>query len=129
MNGNPHPELHPENLDPNLRFEPGERAREAGRKGGLVTQERARRRKTLQECAEIILAEKKLGKDGKNISGAEAMMLSMFNKALKGDVQAAKFIREVIGEDPAQKVEISGASEFGGVININIAEASKSKND
>lgn len=125
MNGNPHPELHPENLDPNLRFVPGERAREAGRKGGLKAQENARKRKTLRECAEIILAEKKLSKDGKQLSGVEAMMMSVFTKALKGDVQAAKFIREVIGEDPAQKVELSGNVDSCGTININISEAKR----
>jgi len=91
-----------------------------------MTQERARKRKTLQECAEIILTEKKLV-GGKQLTGAEAMMFGIFQKALRGDVAAAKFIRETIGEDPAQKIELSGSTDIVGNISINITEAKAEK--
>lgn len=128
--GNPNPELHPENLSDKTRFKAGEQAREMGRRGGKKRAENEKRRRTLQEAAEMILSERKVVM-GQEMSGSDAMMLAIFNKAMKGDVAAAKFIREIVGEEPAQKVEFSGA---GGVpllnspISIIINEAKQEPN-
>jgi hypothetical protein len=43
---------------------------------------------------------------GKNITAEQAMLLAMVNKALKGDVRAATFVRDTAGCKPTDRVEI-----------------------
>ncbi len=97
---------------------PEERA-ECGRRGGIASGEAKRRKKALKETLEVLLSMPlKSGKaadiervkgfsdlKGKNINVQEAMLVSMLQRALKGNVQAAEYIRDTVGENPAQKVE------------------------
>lgn len=43
---------------------------------------------------------------GKNITAEQAMLLAMVNKALKGDVRAATWVRDTAGCKPVDRVEI-----------------------
>lgn len=43
---------------------------------------------------------------GKNITAEQAMLLAMVNKALKGDVRAATFVRDTAGCKPTDRVEL-----------------------
>ena len=43
---------------------------------------------------------------GKNITAEQAILLAMVNKALKGDVRAATFVRDTVGCKPTDRVEI-----------------------
>jgi len=45
------------------------------------------------------------GLKGKNFSVQEAMMIMQVKKALAGDLPSATFIRDMLGEKPADKVE------------------------
>lgn len=98
---------------------PEQRA-ENGRKGGIASGITKRRKKAMKEAIEVFLAMPiKGGKSadieaiksfgdikGKNINVQEAMLISILQKALKGNVQAAEFIRDTVGENPVNKVDM-----------------------
>ena len=100
-----------------------EERREAGRKGGIKSGEVKRRKKAMKETLEVLLAmPMKKGRmadvedirsftdlKGKNISVEAAMMVQMLQKALKGDTNAAAFIRDTSGQKPQEDVNFTGA--------------------
>jgi hypothetical protein len=86
--------------------------------GGKKSVEVRRKRKALKEQIEILLSLpikneqvkkklKDLGLDTGNIDNQMAMIVAMWNKAIKGDVSAGVFIRDTVGEKPTEKVEHS----------------------
>lgn len=95
----------------------------AGRKGAQKSIEVRRKNKEMKRTLEILLgmpmhkgkvadveqirsfAELK----GKNISVETAMMVTLLQKALKGDVTAAQFIRDTSGQKPTDDVNLTGA--------------------
>ena len=98
---------------------PEERS-ECGRKGGIASVEARRNKKALKERLEILLdMPMKNGREadieaiknfaalkGKNITVQDAMMIAQIQKALKGDTQAAVFIRDTVGQNPTTKVDV-----------------------
>ena len=96
-----------------------EERQEAGRKGGIASGEAKRKKKAMRERLEIILAMPlKSGKSadieaiknfaalkGKNITVQDAMMIAQIQKALKGDTNAAAFVRDTAGENPSMRIE------------------------
>lgn len=64
-------------------------------------------RKSLKEGAQIdpenILSIAET--EGQNISVQQAIALAQIQKALLGDVESAKFIRDTLGEKPVERVE------------------------
>ena len=96
-----------------------EERREAGRKGGIASGEAKRRKKAMRERLEIILEMPlKAGKNadieaiknfaalkGKNITVQDAMMIAQIQKALRGDTNAAAFVRDTAGQNPSTKIE------------------------
>ena len=92
---------------------------EEGQKGGIASGKSRRAKKSMQELAKIILnlsmqdgeihsveniqsiAEVK----GKNLTVDQAILLKQVEKALKGDLQSATFIRDTSGNKPVEKVE------------------------
>lgn len=96
-----------------------EERREAGRKGGIASGEAKRAKKAMRERLEILLDMKlKSGKGidiesiqsfaelkGKNITVQDALMIAQIQKALKGDTNAAAFVRDTAGQNPTQKIE------------------------
>ncbi len=94
-----------------------EQLRERARKGGKASAKAKRERKKIKEQMELLLSlpnkdaetKKKLkamGIDIDNIDNQMAMVLSMYQKAISGDVQAATFIRDSLGEKPDNKVNL-----------------------
>jgi hypothetical protein len=49
---------------------------------------------------------------GKNITVEQAILLAMVNKAIKGDVKSAIFIRDTAGCRPSDRIEIEDTSTF-----------------
>lgn len=47
--------------------------------------------------------------EGKNITAQSAIAIAMIQRAIMGDVQAAVFVRDTIGEKPSDKVEIDSS--------------------
>lgn len=44
--------------------------------------------------------------DNENISVQTAIIIAMIKRALMGDVQAAQYLRDTVGEKPSDKVEV-----------------------
>ena len=96
-----------------------EQRRENGRKGGIASGEAKRAKKAMRERLEILLdMNMKSGRGtdiesiqnfaalkGKNITVQDAMMIAQIQKALKGDTNAAVFVRDTAGQNPTQKIE------------------------
>lgn len=96
-----------------------EQRRENGRKGGIASGEAKRAKKAMKERLEILLEmnlKSGRGADieaiknfaelkGKNITVQDALMIAQIQKALKGDTNAAVFVRDTAGQNPTQKIE------------------------
>lgn len=107
-----------------------EQRRENGRKGGIASGEAKRAKKAMKERLEILLElnlKPGRGADieaiknfaelkGKNITVQDAMMIAQIQKALKGDTNAAAFVRDTAGQNPTQKIE----AEFDGELKITM---------
>lgn len=101
------------------RMTPEQRA-EYGRKGAEKANETKRKRKEMRETLDILLnMPLKKGKvysaeeiksfadlKGKNITIDQAMMITLVQKALKGDLNAISMVRDTVGEKPTDKMEI-----------------------
>lgn len=111
----------------NLIVPSSEVARENGRKGGIASAKAKREKKALRETLEELLAMPiKTGKKddlekikcianmkGKNITMQETIMLAMLNKAAKGDVRAAEYIRDTIGQKPGLDISFDDFEDDG----------------
>ena len=98
---------------------PEQRA-ECGRRGGIASGEAKRRKKEAKNVIETFLTMPlKKGKvadvqaiknfmelKGKNITVEEAMHLQLMQKALKGDLNAINMVLALVGDKPADKVEV-----------------------
>ena len=111
-----------QNLIPNSERTPSE-LREITSKGGKASGEARRRKKSMRENLEILLSmplKKGKGADiekGKNLQEfttqnltvEQAVLLAQIKKALKGDIYAFETIRDLIGEKPVNKSEVSAS--------------------
>lgn len=104
------------------KMTPEERA-EYGRQGGIKSGETKRRKKAMKETLEVLLSmPMKSGKTsdvesiknfaalkGKNINVQEAMIIAMIQRAMKGDVKAAEWLRDTSGQKPTDNMNVVGA--------------------
>ena len=104
-----------------------EELRAMTRKGGIKSGEARRRKKTMREALEFLMYKAELSEalkermkaDGirdEDMNHQMAITRSLIAKAEAGDVQAYNAICAMIGEKPAEKVEMSG----GMVQTVNI---------
>lgn len=104
--------LRPEDLTPEQR-------RENARKAGIASAKAKKERKAIKEQLEMLLELplkdknaktkiKKLGINVDDLNNQMAMVISIYQKALKGDVNAFKEIRDTIGEKPQENINLSG---------------------
>lgn len=93
----------------NLRVPTSEQARINGRKGGIASQKAQRERKTLKEYALALLDAETTMKDGSKKANREMLLLAQFKKAVQdGDLNSAKWLAELIGENPVKSLELTG---------------------
>lgn len=103
-----------------------EEARENGRKGGLASGESRRRSKTFRDVFKALMRDS-IGSHnmegfpeylaGKyDITMQEAIAITIAYKAVLGNLDAAEFIRDTMGEKPTDKVDMSADSD----INVKI---------
>lgn len=96
-----------------------EELREMTRKGGLKSGEVRRRKKTMREALEMLMYNTELNEQTKQMLKGEGINAEDFNhqmvitrsliaKAESGDVQAYNAICAMIGEKPADKLEMTG---------------------
>ena len=104
-----------------------EELRAMTRKGGIKSGEARRRKKTMREALEFLMYKAELsealkqrmrdeGIRDEDMNHQMAITRSLIAKAEAGDVQAYNAICAMIGEKPAEKVEMSG----GTVQTVNI---------
>lgn len=89
----------------NLKPLSTEKAREIGAKGGKASVEARRKKRDLKLAIQILLETDIKGKNGEIKSGAEAIAIAQFQKALKGDTRAFEVLRDTAGQKPIEKVE------------------------
>ena len=110
--------MNEQNLKP-IRYLSSEEAKRRGSKGGRASGEARRRRKLIKEQMEIALSlpvsNKKIrktmddiGLDVEDMDNQMALVLAMIQQGCKGDVGAFNSIRDLMGEKPQDKVELSG---------------------
>ena len=97
--------------------------REIRSKGGKARAEKARQRRTMREALELMMYHTQLNEQTKQMLRAEGVKnvedmnhqmvitRSLIAKAEAGDVQAYNAICAMIGEKPADKVEMTGGME------------------
>lgn len=113
-----------------------EELRTMTRNGGIKSGEARRRKKTMREALEMLMYKTELNEQTKQMLKAEGISEEDFNhqmvitrsliaKAESGDVQAYNAICGMIGEKPADKVEMSGGQQM----EIKIEYISKSPDD
>lgn len=89
-------------------FEPGEIAREAGKRGGKKSGKVKRERKTLREDLLKVLMNMDIpdADNGKMVPVQEALSVFLIKSALNGNVRAYEIIRDTIGEKPVENLNI-----------------------
>ena len=109
----------PQNLKPSTT-RTKEELRKMTRNGGIKSGEARRRKKTMREALEMLMFHTELSETAKNMLEAEGIKdvdnmthqmvitRSLIAKAEAGDVQAYNAICAMIGEKPAEKMEVSG---------------------
>ena len=124
------------NLIKNSDLTPSERKAKAS-KAGKASVEARRRKKTMREALEMLMYHTELSAQAKSMLEAEGIRdaesmnhqmvitRSLIAKAEAGDVQAYNAICAMIGEKPAEKVEMSGGLQK----EITITMVSKSPDD
>ena len=99
-----------------------EQLRDRARKGGVASVEARRRKKTMREALELLMYKTELPEQTKQMLKAEGVNEDDFNhqmvitrsliaKAESGDVQAYNAICAMIGEKPAEKMELAGGMQ------------------
>lgn len=99
-----------------------EKAREIGKKGGIASGKAKKKKKLIKEQIELLLSLplkdekakeklKELGIDTDNMDNQMAIVISMWKKALKGDVNAFNTLRDTVGEKPIDKMEVSKGTD------------------
>lgn len=77
------------------------------RKGGQKSGETRRAKKSLREAMQILMEADLTGKDGKTMTGTEAMAAKAFQAALKGDWKAWELVRDTAGQKPVERVMVA----------------------
>lgn len=84
------------------------KARELGAKGGKASGEARKRKKDLKACMEALLETMITDKKtGNQLTGAEAISMKQFEKALKGDAKAFELVRDTSGQSVVQKIQVA----------------------
>ena len=76
-------------------------------KGGIASGEARRAKRDLRKALEALLDKDFKSKEGETISGAEAIAMKQFEKALKGDTRAFETVRDTAGQKPVERVMIA----------------------
>ena len=102
----------------NTRFKAGKQQAEIARKAAIASAAVRREKRTMREIAEIILSKNVTTSDG-IVTVKYAVLAKVIDKALKGNLPAAEFIRDTIGEKPTDKQEVTGAFNIMPSVEVN----------
>lgn len=98
---------------------------EMGRRGGVASGVAKRKKKAMKESLSILMNKSMRGhqirdaksieelakRNGLNITAQDAIMVAMILKAQSGDVSAATFIRDTLGEKEPDRLEVGMSYE------------------
>ena len=97
------------NLKPFDKTQSREEAKKNGKKGGIASGKARLAKKTAREYAIAALGGVTKDKEGKSITIKDVMIQKLIAKAVsEADLNAIKYIVELIGESPSQKIEVTG---------------------
>ena len=102
----------------NTRFKAGKQQAKIARQGAIASAAVRRENRTMREIAEIILSKNVTTSDG-IVTVKYAVLAKVIDKALKGNLPAAEFIRDTIGEKPTDKQEVTGAFNIMPSVEVN----------
>lgn len=123
--------MNDENLKKGVRtqFKSGEEAARKGRKGGINSGKSKRIKKTINECTNMLLAQRITDesteeqirslfgvKRGEEITYALLTSAALIQRAVKGDVQAIKLIRDM------QQMDADGGADFSALDEVDYDE-------
>ena len=91
--------------------------REISQKGGKASGEARQAKKSLREAMQVLMDADLTGKDGKTMTGTEAMAAKAFQAALKGDWKAWELVRDTAGQKPVDRVKMQ--------TDVNIADSAE----
>lgn len=94
--------------------------------GGIASGKARKQKKLLKECLEELLEKEIKGKNGESLSGAEAISVKLFKKALQGDLKAFEVVRDTAGQKPVEKVMVAEVDE---AVIDEVERAVRSEND
>ena len=95
-----------ENLVPQSKRTKDEQ-RKIATMGGVASGKARRDKKNIRLAVEALLEKDYKGKDGKILSGAEAITVKQMEKALKGDTKAFEVLRDSAGQKPIERVMVA----------------------
>jgi hypothetical protein len=93
------------------RFRTGEKQVKTARKGGIASAEARRKKRDLRMAIEALLEKDYTSKNGETVSGAEAIAIKQFEKAMKGDTRAFEVLRDTAGQKPIEKVMVADVEQ------------------
>lgn len=101
-----------DNLKPFTSEQSREEAAKNGSKGGIASGEARRKKRDLKLAIQALLeADIKDKKTGETMSGAEALAVAQFRKAMKGDTKAFEVLRDTSGQSVVQKVAVAEVNQ------------------
>lgn len=92
-------------------FRAGEQQVEIARQGGIASGKARKAKKSLREAMQALMDADLTGKDGKTMTGTEAMAAKAFQAALKGDWKAWELARDTAGQKPVEKVMVADVEQ------------------
>lgn len=76
-------------------------------KGGNASAEARRQKKNLRLALEMLLEKDFKDKEGKTITGAEAITAKLFQQAMNGNVKAFETLRDTVGQKPVERIMVA----------------------
>ena len=100
-----------------------EQRTERARQGALATNEKRRQRKSMREGFKEALKagvtdasmEEALKAIGLEPTMQNAILFAAIGKAMTGDIEAARFVRDTIGEKPTEALQIAAVQDVQGM--------------
>lgn len=80
---------------------------EEAKRGGRASAKARRDKKLLKDCLDYLLESDVIDENGETMSGAEAIAVKLFKKALDGDIRAFELIRDTTAQKQPDKILIS----------------------
>jgi hypothetical protein len=98
-----------------------EELQEAGKKGGVKSGKTRAAKKQMKDTFETIDKIKNIADiKGKNITVQDAILIAQVQKALKGSIASAEFIRDTVGQRPEDIINLNTEGEDM-TLNINVS--------